>query len=69
MTSWDFSPSTDLRTIAARHTDKTLRLWHNRRPEQWYGVFWLPEFWLTVVLGVGLLWSLWRDRTAMRGAA
>ncbi len=33
-----------------------------RRPEWWWGVAWLPEFWLTVVLGTGLLWSLWRDR-------
>ncbi len=33
------------------------------------GVAWLPEFWLTVVLGVGLLWSVWRDRKALSGPA
>ena len=32
------------------------------RPWQWYGFAWLPEFWLTLVLGAGLVWSLFRDR-------
>jgi len=37
-------------------------LFRRRRPEHWWGVAWLPEFWLTLVLGVGLVWSVWRDR-------
>jgi len=36
-----------------------------RRPEYWYGVAWLPEFWLTVALGVGLVWSICRDWTRL----
>ncbi|HEY3321739.1 MAG TPA: WD40 repeat domain-containing protein [Planctomycetota bacterium] len=35
---------------------------HRRRPEQWWGVAWLPEFWLTIVFSGGLVWSVWRDR-------
>lgn len=37
-------------------------IWKLKRPTAWYGVAWLPEFWLTVVFGAGLVWSLWRDR-------
>ena len=33
-----------------------------RHPEQWWGVAWLPEFWLTVVFAGALVWSGWRDR-------
>ena len=35
--------------------------WHRRRPERWWGLAWLWEFWATVVLGGALVWSLWRD--------
>ena len=42
--------------------------YRRRRPEPWYGVVWLPEFWLTLVLGVGLLWSVWRDRKMLVSA-
>lgn len=41
-----------------KHAD----IWRLTRREQWWGVAWLPEFWLTVALSVGLVWSLWRDR-------
>ena len=37
-------------------------VWKLRRPWQWYGFAWLPEFWLTMVFGVGLVWSICRDR-------
>ena len=44
-------------------------LWHRRRPEYWWGVAWLPEFWLTVVLSVGLAVSVWRDQQSLRQTA
>ncbi len=37
-------------------------LWHNRATIPKPGGAWLPEFWVTLALGVGLVWSLWRDR-------
>ena len=40
--------------------------WVRRRPEQWWGVAWLPEFWLALALGGGLLWSVWKDRKWLR---
>ncbi|HEY3322503.1 MAG TPA: hypothetical protein VGP72_18725 [Planctomycetota bacterium] len=40
-------------------------IWHRRRPEYWWGIAWLPEFWLTVVFSVGLVWSVWRDRRSL----
>ena len=41
-------------------------VYHRRRPEYWWGVAWLPEFWLTVVLDVGLVFSLRSDSRIMR---
>jgi|SRR5579862_1912543 len=41
---------------------KRVTVWHQHRPWQWYGIVWLREFWLTLVFGVGFLWSVWRDR-------
>ena len=38
-----------------------MNIWF-RRPEYWWGVAWLPLFWLTVVLGVGLVVSIWKDQ-------
>ena len=35
---------------------------HRRRPEYWWGLAWLPEFWLTAVFAAVLVWSVWRDR-------
>ena len=43
-----------------------IHLWQRRRPEYWWGVAWLPEFWLTVVLGIGLIVSVWRDSRNLR---
>ena len=31
------------------------------RPDHWWGVFYLKEFWLTLTLTLILLWSLRRD--------
>ena len=44
-------------------------LWLRRRPEWWWGVFWLPELHLVAALGVALIWSLWRDVQASRSRA
>ena len=36
-------------------------IWSRRRPEYWWGVAWLPEFWLTALFAGALGWSVWRD--------
>jgi WD40 repeat protein len=54
--------SHDGNRIATASWDGTMRLWHRRRPEYWWGVAWLPEFWLTVLFAGALVWSVWRDR-------
>jgi len=46
--------------------DHVARFYRRRRPEYWWGMAWLPEFWLTLVLGGGLVFSLWRDSRIMR---
>jgi WD40 repeat protein len=33
----------------------TTRIWSRRRPEYWWGIAWLPEFWIALIAGGGLL--------------
>ncbi len=44
----------------------TARIWRRRRPEWWWGVFWLPELYATAFFSLLLLWSIVRDRKALR---
>jgi len=39
--------------------------WRRIRPEPWWGVFYLWEFWLTVAFAGLFIWSVWRDRRAL----
>jgi WD40 repeat protein len=59
----DFSP--DDRWLLVGGPDKAARLWCRRRPERWWGVAWLPEFWLTILFAGALVWSLWRDHRTL----
>lgn len=43
----------------------TVGIWSRCRPEYWWGVAWLPEFWLTVVFGAAFVWSVLRDRRTL----
>jgi len=40
-------------------------LLRRRRPEPWWGVFYLWEFWLTAAFAGVFVWSVWRDRRAL----
>ena len=42
-------------------SDRTVRLWSRRRPEWWWGVAWLPEFWTGLLSALALAFSLRRD--------
>ena len=44
-------------------------IWRRRHIEWWWRVFFLPIFWLTVVLGGGLVVSIWKDRRALKQTA
>ena len=54
--------SPDGQRIVTASWDKTARIWERHHPEYWWGLAWLPEFWLTLALGVGLVWSIRRER-------
>ena len=41
------------------------RLFRRRRPEWWWGVFYLKEFWATAACAALLLWSVLRDRRSL----
>ena len=36
------------------------------RPEQWWGVFWLPHLYLIIALALAVAWSGWRDVKRLR---
>ena len=56
----EFSP-VGLRIITGSR-DRTAKVWARRaRPYEWWGIFWLLEFWATAIFGVALIWSLRRD--------
>ncbi len=52
-----------IREVVRRDT----RIYRRRRPEWWWGIFWLWEFWLTVAFAGLFVWSVVRDRRALRG--
>jgi len=44
----------------------SLTLFHQRRPEWWWGIAWLPAFWATTAFAILLAWSLVVDRRTLR---
>ncbi|MCY3018476.1 MAG: hypothetical protein NTW87_05530 [Planctomycetota bacterium] len=48
--------------LVAQPADCSASRWIRIRPEWWWGVAWLPEFWLTAVFAVAFAWSVLRDR-------
>jgi len=57
--------SDDSKRILAATETRELLVWERSRPVARWGVAWLPEFWLAVVLNVLTVGSLVRDRRGM----
>jgi WD40 repeat protein len=58
-----FSPDgSKLLTACSGHT----LVYSRRRPEYWWGLAWLPEFWIAHVSAAALAWSLRRDWRTLR---
>jgi hypothetical protein len=49
------------RFIAQNWESNAIHLWRRYRPEYWYGLAWLPEFWITITLVGTLILNLRRD--------
>lgn len=52
--------------LAITAPDGPYTVWRCRRPEYWWGIAWLPEFWLTILFSAAFVWSVWRDRRDLR---
>jgi WD40 repeat protein len=55
-----FSP--DGKRIVTASDDGTARIWRRTRPEWWWGIFYMLEFWFSAGFAVALVWSLLADR-------
>ncbi len=65
--SREFHISPDGSQILADYSETEMALWRRRRPEWWWGVAYLPEFWLTLVFALAFLWSVRRDWGELKG--
>ena len=54
VTAFGFSPSGE--EVVTASEDGTLRIWRRCFPERWWGHFYRPEVWLTII--IGLIWML-----------
>ncbi len=61
----DASFSPDDQRIVVGILSGEIHVFGRRRPEWWWGVFYLWEFWLTVAFAGLFVWSVWRDRRAL----
>jgi len=61
--------SRDGNTLFAVSNDFRVCVFRRRRPEWWWGVFYLWEFWLTVAFAGLFVWSVVRDGRALKVAA
>jgi len=62
---WNVTWSHDGQRLIMGDESENAALYVRRRPESWWGLAWLPEFWLTLVLGCAFLWSVCRDRKVL----
>jgi hypothetical protein len=52
--------------VVAAFYGKSLKRWTRHHPEQWWGIAWLPETWITLAICVFLYWSVQRDKREIR---
>ena len=60
--------SPDGETLATDGPDGCILLWRRNRPEWWWGLAWLPEFWVTLVCAAAVIWSVRREFRGARSA-
>jgi len=62
---WQGGFSPDGERVAITTDDAGTRIYRRRRPEWWWGIFYLWEFWVTVAFAGVFVWSVVRDRRAL----
>jgi hypothetical protein len=61
--------SEDKKWIVAYSGNANLaHIWSRRRPEKWWGIAWLPEFWFTAALACATICSLFYDQNIRNSA-
>ena len=50
--------------VAVGRYEGDITLWRRHRPEWWWGIFYMLEFWFSAGFAVALVWSLLADRRA-----
>jgi hypothetical protein len=50
------------RVMLPRPYDERIEIWRRHRPEWWWGVFSMLEFWFSTVFAAALVWSLLADK-------
>jgi len=58
----DCTFSSDGNRVVSVNVSGFVHIWERRRPEWWWGVFYLWEFWLTAAFAALFIWSVIRDR-------
>lgn len=65
----DFAPNSSYIACVQNGAAKNrIYLWQNHRPEQWWGILWMPECWVTIACALGMLFSLYHDGKTVSAA-
>ncbi len=67
LSDFGFFPDGDRILVASGDLICTVFVFRRTRPEWWWGVFYLWEFWLTAAFAGLFVWSVVRDRKGLRG--
>ena len=60
--TWWYSLPDGEHIVFANASDGRVRVSRRVRPEEWWGIFYMLEFWFSAVFAAALVWSLFADK-------